>query len=636
MATRLDELYVELKAVDKGLQAAIAKAGGEVQKFEKQTDKAMGGLQASVNRVKTAFIALGGAWAAFNFGKSVLNAGMQFEALRFRMQAATGDARVAAIAMEYVRQESERLGLDLMTTGNGFASFAASALRAGLTLKETQDIFTGVSEAATAMRLSGERVQLVFMALAQMASKGRVSMEELRQQLGESLPGALQLFAKGMGVSNAEFIKMVENGKVTTRDLIKLGTALKSEFGAAALEASNSSQAAFNRLGNTWMELKAQMADAGFIDAITDSAEDLGKILSDPEVQQGLKDFAHLLGDIAAAATQTASAIGSAYSQISRLVEGFGNSAFGALFGKEGVAALEEARAARNGPPRRQGDVSGGLLAGGSSMADYTLSPDERTATPENKELETLRKQLAQKLETLKYGLATESEQAFMEWSKQQKTLEDSLEQKLVTEQEYRELNLQNELEYQERMEEIREEAREKEITNQEAFIEGFLGLEKWRRQKTLAEDAASFRQTISQAAQHNKIFFEIEKAAALARATVAAAESVVSAYRFGAAIGGPFLGAAFAGVAAAAQAENISAIASSSFAGGNSSVASSGGGFVAGGEGPSNQFVPDGSGKVSTIIIKGERERFTKNDLRELVEGLNDLKPDGTKFVFA
>jgi len=42
-----------------------------------------------------------------------------------------------------------------------------------------------------------------------MASKGVVSMEELRGQLGEALPGALQAAASGMGVTTVDLIKLV-------------------------------------------------------------------------------------------------------------------------------------------------------------------------------------------------------------------------------------------------------------------------------------------------------------------------------------------------------------------------------------------------------------------------------------------
>lgn len=45
-----------------------------------------------------------------------------------------------------------------------------------------------------------------------------VSMEELRQQLGDAVPGALSLTAQGLGVTDAQLIKLVESGQLAARD----------------------------------------------------------------------------------------------------------------------------------------------------------------------------------------------------------------------------------------------------------------------------------------------------------------------------------------------------------------------------------------------------------------------------------
>lgn len=83
--------------------------------------------------------------------------------------------------------------------------------------------------------------------------------------------------------------------------------------------------------------------------------------------------------------------------------------------------------------------------------------------------------------------------------------------------------------------------------------------------------------------AQHSKLMFQINKAAAIASALLDAREAVTGAYKVGARIGGPPVGAAFAAVAAAAQAANVAAIASTSFDGGGSGTTPSaaGGGAV-------------------------------------------------------
>ena len=47
-----------------------------------------------------------------------------------------------------------------------------------------------MAEAARVNRSSTQEMQGVFTALTQIVSKGAVQMEELRQQLGDRLPGA--------------------------------------------------------------------------------------------------------------------------------------------------------------------------------------------------------------------------------------------------------------------------------------------------------------------------------------------------------------------------------------------------------------------------------------------------------------
>ena len=55
-------------------------------------------------------------------------------------------------------------------------------------------------------------------------------MEELNSQLGEAMPGALQIAARSMGLTSQEFIKLVESVTVLAEDLLpKLATQIKLE-----------------------------------------------------------------------------------------------------------------------------------------------------------------------------------------------------------------------------------------------------------------------------------------------------------------------------------------------------------------------------------------------------------------------
>lgn len=589
--------------------------------------------------------------------------------MRNRMVAATGDARVAADALAYVRTEADRLGLNLVTATNGFAGFSASALRAGLALQQTKEIFTGVSEAAVSMRLPAEQTALVFKALEQIAGKGTVSMEELRGQLGDALPGAFEIAAKAMGKSTAEFAKMVANGEVLAGDFLpRFGAAIRKELGGSVDEAAQGAQAAFNRLGNAFFDLKAKMAESGFLDAVTNSVKDLTLALNDPATVEGLKGFASLLGDIVTAATNAAAALGGFYAQANKAIESVGNKAFATVFGKEGSDAIALARKAKaNGIPAdaqraidaimaRGGfkatagsDTSGlgaslpgnGISAtGGYTLGKIVMPPASADAKGEKarlaaaKQAERLREQLSGQVDSMRYGFAGPEDQAAMDVEKQQETLREALAAKAITEQEFRELGLQAEIAYQEQLAEIRQKAWE----DDQSALEGFLGLrlqtEEQLRKQSIGSQAKGFRDTIAQAAQHNRVFFAMEKAAALARATLAAYESVVTAYAFGSRIGGPPLGAAFAGVAAAAQAVNISALASTSFNGGGGGggdfSSGSGGGYGGGGDVGSASVAPQ---KIMQVTLVGsETAQMSKNQVRDLIDLINDAQRDGSR----
>lgn len=588
-------------------------------------------------------------------GKGVVDAGVQMQALTSKMGAATGSAQIAAASMRFVREEAERLGLDFRSSADGFASFAASALRSGLTFQETKDIFTGVSEAAAGMRLSAERTALVFQALSQMASKGTVSMEELKQQLGESLPGALQVFAKAMGVSNDQFIKMIENGQVTTRDLIKLGQGLKNEFGAAAEEAAKGAQAAFNRFGNALFDLKNKIAEGGFLDSVTDGVKKLTDLLNDPQTRDGLIAFASGLGQIATAAMSAASAVG-------RFFQTSDDRAAAMLeLAKEGKSATPDAVADKVNTIQLRRDAINAPF----NAAAYGITPAQQAGSPSYTLGKTsnpgisaaatraaeARERMRQQLQSQSAGLINETDVNKVDSAKataalnkryeeEQALLEKALAKKAITDQEFKEESLKVELDYQARMAEIRQQYRDEMLSEEQAAAEGFLGIRTDLQDRTSAEQGSSFRQAISQAAEHNRAFFMLEKAAALARALLAARQTVVDAYRWGNTLGGPVGGAVAAGVAAAAQAVNIAAIASTSFGGGGGGVSSSGGGGGGGigdnGSSSDGGNVGAAQNKSITVHLTGaDLTLLSKNQIRQLFERLNDAGADGSQLTF-
>jgi tape measure domain-containing protein len=86
--------------------------------------------------------------------------------------------------------------------------------------------------------------------------------------------------------------------------------------------------------------------------------------------------------------------------------------------------------------------------------------------------------------------------------------------------------------------------------------------------QQTNESMAWQMQSQLAMAAGHSKAFFAIQKAASIAMALVEAPKAILSSYKWGAGIGGPALGAAFAATAAAATAAQVAQIRGAQFQG--------------------------------------------------------------------
>lgn len=194
------------------------------------------------------------------------------EKLRRALNAIYKDSNLTAQQMEFLRSTAVGAGVAVGDLSAPFIKFAAATKSANIPLAETNALFAAVTRASGTLGLSGEQVGGMLEALSQMASKGVVSMEELRQQLGDRLPGALSLVAKGLGLTEAQLIKLVESGQLAARDLFPALTKSLQEM-----------QGEVSGLNVTWQNFKnvltgvAQDAgDAGWAQILTGTLKVLG------------------------------------------------------------------------------------------------------------------------------------------------------------------------------------------------------------------------------------------------------------------------------------------------------------------------------------------------------------------------
>lgn len=266
----------ELARATQAYQAKLKELNGTLE----QSGHQMTPLASSIGKIGLATAgAVGGLMSLQQGLTDVLNATKEYQAIATRFTYAFGSAEEGAKQLAFVRNEANRLGLEMMGAANGYAQFAAAAKDLNISTEQTQSIFKGVASAAATMGLSAEDANGVFLALSQIAGKGKVSMEELRGQLGERLAPAMSIAAQAMGVTTAELEKMVENGLAAETFLPRFGAALEQAFGADAATNVESLSGQINLLKNSYNEFLIKLGEGGVGQATIAVLKDIGAAL---------------------------------------------------------------------------------------------------------------------------------------------------------------------------------------------------------------------------------------------------------------------------------------------------------------------------------------------------------------------
>lgn len=246
---------------------------------QRQAGKTSKGLAVTVTDLRGVYASLAG---AAGIGSVVLATRASVDAA-IKLESATNTLNVAtsdrASALRFIRQESDRLGLSFESTVSQFGSLSAAAKGTALAGSGTREIFSAVSEAMSILGRSGADTEGALRAIEQIMSKGTVQAEELRGQLGERIPGAFQIMARGLGVTTIELNKMLDRGEVLASEALPaLARELRNTFGTDSQKRIETTAAAIERLENTLFELRAEsgklilnLGGKGLLDILGDS-----------------------------------------------------------------------------------------------------------------------------------------------------------------------------------------------------------------------------------------------------------------------------------------------------------------------------------------------------------------------------
>lgn len=228
----------------------------------------------------------------------VVKAYQSLEAMQNRLGATFGSTEKVNQEIDWLRRNSDRLKTSFQILGEEYGKFAVATKGTILAGSETRRVFLSVAEAGRVNKLSTEQMSRVFLALTQMISKGKIQAEELRQQMGDALPGAMQILAAGMGKTTAELDKMMESGSVGIDNLSKFASELDKRFGSQLAKSLESVTSSMGDFSNATYQARLKFAEGGFIDALQKALDRMTQYLRSAEAASLINSLSTATGGL--------------------------------------------------------------------------------------------------------------------------------------------------------------------------------------------------------------------------------------------------------------------------------------------------------------------------------------------------
>lgn len=110
--------------------------------------------------------------------KSITDIGSKFENTGIMMKTVFGED--AGKEMQYLREQTDRLGISLIDSVKTYAQLVFQAKEMGTSQQEMKDVWVGLGEASKVFGMDQQELAGSFKAIIQMYSKGSVTAEELK------------------------------------------------------------------------------------------------------------------------------------------------------------------------------------------------------------------------------------------------------------------------------------------------------------------------------------------------------------------------------------------------------------------------------------------------------------------------
>lgn len=299
-------IRVELQVADGSFTSGMLRAGQSMASFERQliranpqlkqyadqgrsvvlsmkrSTEASRGFLASLRDVSVVVGALTMGLSAMSrvanswVGEAVrVNAEMERLTLLMRgMSTHTDTFKDAGDNVKYLREQATKMPFSLNSMAGAFVKLKATGI------DPTLGSFQAIADGVAAFGGTDQHLERIVLGITQMSGKGVIQMEELRQQLGESMPGAMQLMARSMGVSVAQLTKDISTGTVEAKSaLAKFYAEVDRTYGGSAQRMMQSFNGQISQLKTNLQVLATGEGGKSFFDNVKKQLVDINDFL---------------------------------------------------------------------------------------------------------------------------------------------------------------------------------------------------------------------------------------------------------------------------------------------------------------------------------------------------------------------
>lgn len=195
--------------------------------------------------------------------------------------------------VKFVFNMAQRAPFDVKTLTDSFVKLKSGGL------DPTDGSMKALVDSVAKFGGTSDTMHRASIAIQQMAGKGVISMEELRQQLGEAVPNAINMMAQGAGMSIPKFAKLVQTGTVeATTALRNMFTVMRFENDGAADAMMNSWTGMLALLKTKFELFKLEAGKNDFFKEAKNQLQDLIGLFDTGSAKRFANDIGNGLADI--------------------------------------------------------------------------------------------------------------------------------------------------------------------------------------------------------------------------------------------------------------------------------------------------------------------------------------------------